>query len=52
LDARLLAAELDGREHVQAGFRELFFVREFVQAVRYLQGGGGKKLAGPSGLTS
>jgi hypothetical protein len=41
----MLAAELSGREHVQACFRELFFVREFVQAVRYLLGGSGKKLA-------
>jgi hypothetical protein len=41
----VLAAELDGREHVQVGFRELFFARGFVQAVRYLRGGGGKKLA-------
>jgi hypothetical protein len=41
----VLAAELDGREHVRVGLRELFFVREFVQAVRYLLGGSGKKLA-------
>jgi len=41
----VLAAELDGREHVRVGFREFFFVREFVQAARYMLGGGGKKLA-------